>query len=164
MQIKSEAGLAAIFFFTLGLAIALTWWQAPAGDFASDIFNLGLILLFLFLPPALGGLLIMRFITPRHLVERYFKEPHFTRGELVMFRHFPGSIVRTLLFMYACWVSKKRCERRQLTDFAEVAPRWYVITSTVFTFWLLIHGFVAIFLLFGLGVGASFTIRDLESF
>lgn len=106
----------------------------------------------LWMPP---GWLIMRFITPKVILDRYFKEPHFTFGELIWLSRFPGTLIRTNIFTAAA-INPKWGKRRQMTDFLEYAPRWYVITARVFAFLVLGHGFLTVGLMIGLLVYAEF--------
>ena len=100
------------------------------------------ILLF-WLPPAW---LLMRILTPKLLVERYFKSPHFTSAELALFSHFPGTLMRTGIFMNLC-VWPKKGVKRQMADVIDHVPKWYAIASKLFVFLLIIHGFSFFFLL-----------------
>ena len=93
----------------------------------------------------------MRFITPRRLVERYFKAPHFTSAELAIFNVFPGTLMRTAIFMNLCIIPHKG-KNRKMSDIREYAPQWYVIASKIFVPYVLIHGFLAISLLIGIKI------------
>lgn len=93
--------------------------------------------------------LLMRFITPKHLVERYFKEPHFNRGEIILLSVFPGSLVRTGILMAACYSERYR-KGRQMKDYLKYAPRWYVTASKLFAFFALGQGLLMTILIIGL--------------
>lgn len=80
----------------------------------------------------------MRYITPRVIVDRYFCEPHFNRGEIVAFRHFPGSLMRTLIFMASCFNCRYR-KGRQLVNYLSVAPFWYQKVSKYLSVLMLGH-------------------------
>ena len=114
---------------------------------ANDIFNFALILSFLYLwvPPVW---LLMRFVTPKGLVKRYFKYPHFTSAELVLFSGFPGTLMRTGIFMNLC-IMPSRGKKRKMTDIREHVPGWYIIVSKIFMPCALIHGLFAFLLLVG---------------
>lgn len=80
------------------------------------------------LPPTL---LAMRFATPKLLTKRYFRQPHFSRFELIFFNGYPGSLVRTIVFIAACSIPGWKRGRR-LDDIIEHAPRWYIVASRIF--------------------------------
>ncbi len=101
------------------------------------IVALWLGILLVWLPPAW---LLMRFITPKSLVERFFKSPHFTTAELALFDHFPGSLMRTGIFMNLC-VWPEKGEKRGIIDINTYAPDWYITISKIFVFTLFVHGF-----------------------
>ena len=87
--------------------------------------------------------LLMRFLTPKVLVEHYFKQPHFTSAELVLFSHFPGTLMRTGIFMNLClWPSKGK--RRQMSDLTKYAPPWYIFACKCFVYPSLFQGFLII--------------------
>ena len=44
------------------------------------------------------ALLVVTLLTPKKLLEKYFKQPHFNAGELVAFSSFPTFFMRTALF------------------------------------------------------------------
>jgi len=94
------------------------------------------IVFVLWMPPAW---LMMRFLTPKKLLDRYFKEPHFTSAEIALFSHFPGTLMRTGIFMNLC-VWPNRGERRKITDLTSYADGWYITASKLFVFFTLFHG------------------------
>lgn len=105
-----------------------------------------LIISYVWMPPAW---LLMRVITPKNLVEKYFKPPHFNGGELIMMRHFPGSLFRTMILMGAS-VWPKLAKKRELMSLEHDAPEWYKRCSKVFIIATFVHGFSFILLLIGL--------------
>lgn len=48
-----------------------------------------------------GGIIALTTFTPRSVIDRYVRPPHFTEFESVAYRHFPSSWIRTLLFSVA---------------------------------------------------------------
>ncbi len=121
---------------------------------SGDIFLLMFWLAFtyiIWMPPTW---LLMRFITPKTLVDRYFKKPHFTSAELALFSHFPGSLMRAGILMNLCvWPHKGK--KRQILEIRNDVPHWYVIASKCFVFFALGQGLLAIFLLIGLIIYTS---------
>lgn len=47
-------------------------------------------------------IMIMHFLMPKVLIEKYFKPPHFKSTECTMFSGFPFAIMRTIMF-YESW-------------------------------------------------------------
>ena len=92
---------------------------------------------------------LLDIFTPRKMLDHYFKEPHFNRGELIAFNLFPASLMRTAIFGWTLWfpsLSKKR----QLSNLAEGTPRWYAIALKIYIAGSMVHGFFIITLLIGL--------------
>jgi len=88
-------------------------------------------------------------LTPKILIETYFKEPHFSKAELALFSVFPGTLGRTGIFMGSCFQERYR-RNRQLEDFLDLVPTWYVRASKIFAFFTMVY-LVPLILL---GIGA----------
>lgn len=73
----------------------------------------------------------MHLLTPKTLLERYFKEPHFNQGELFAFQVFPTMLLRTGIFIWAC-IMPQRTKGRYMTDIREYAPSWYLRCAKIF--------------------------------
>jgi len=76
------------------------------------------------------AILVMHFLIPKGLIERYFKVPYFRAGECAMFSGFPFSVMRTIMFMRVVGFPKSG-EKRGLTNAYKLAPRWYKNISRV---------------------------------
>ena len=111
-----------------------------------------LIFTYLWMPPVW---LLMRFITPKELVKRYFKSPHFTSAELVLFSGFPGTLMRTGIFMNLC-IMPSRGKKRQMTDLREHVPAWYIYASKIFMVCSITHGVIMLSFIVGFGVYLEF--------
>ncbi|MBJ7555922.1 hypothetical protein [Marinomonas spartinae] len=94
---------------------------------------LGLVMMF----TAMGGFLwlptiwsLLTFLTPKKLLDTYFKEPHFTQGELIFMSRFPLSLLRTGMF---CWVILFPCldRKRNIRNCYEVMPTWYRLSLNI---------------------------------
>ena len=118
--------------------------QITSGDVF--IFSIWLAIIYLLWMPATW--LLMRFLTPKQLVERYFKKPHFTNAELALFSHFPGTLMRTGIFMNLCVLPKKG-KKRKIINIRDNVSNWYVVLSHIFVFFALGQGLLFIVLLFG---------------
>jgi len=101
---------------------------------------------YLWVPPTWW---LMGFITPKRLVERYFKAPHFSRAELSFMSFFPGNMMRTGIFMASTFQERYR-RGRKLSDYLKYTPRWYVNISKWFVILSIAHFFLMISLLVGL--------------
>ncbi len=118
---------------------------------SEKIFNVSIFLAIAYLMWMPITWLLIRFITPKNLIQRYFKEPHFTRAELTLFDHFPGSLIRTGILMTLCvWPQKGK--KRQATDIRDHAAGWFIMISKVFTFFSIGHALLFVFLLFSSGI------------
>lgn len=83
-------------------------------------------------PPWLAVLMVLTWVCPKRLNERYFKSPHFSVGEQAAYLNFPLTHLKTLIFIYAL-ASPKRYYKRKMTEVREYVPRWYFRASM---FWL----------------------------
>ncbi|SBS32061.1 hypothetical protein MSP8886_02327 [Marinomonas spartinae] len=67
---------------------------------------------------------LLTFLTPKKLLDTYFKEPHFTQGELIFMNRFPLSLLRTGMFGWVLlfpFLDKKR----KIRDCHKIMPTWY---------------------------------------
>lgn len=73
-------------------------------------------------------ILIMHFLMPSAVLEKYFKPPYFKETECSLFSGFPYAPIRTVMFM-AVFAFPRRGEKRKLTEAHLLAPRWYKAAS-----------------------------------
>jgi hypothetical protein len=92
---------------------------------------------------------------PRSVLDRYFREPHFNKGELIVFGSWPGTALRTTVFMAACYQSRYRVGRK-LDSYLEWVPDWYVRASKALSVALLIHFGLVMLLWLGVGLYMAF--------
>lgn len=114
-------------------------------------FNILLCIGYIILMPL--SLLIFNALTPKYLLEHYFKEPHFLFWETAAYTGFPGIFVRTIMFITVCTFPKMG-KKRKMTDIRDYAPSWYIATSKFMFLLIFGVGFLIIFLLLGLGIEA----------
>lgn len=88
-------------------------------------------------------MLAVTLITPKKLLVKYFKEPHFNAGELVAFSSFPTFLMRTALFC-RLYLTPKAVKGRKLNGFVEDSPTWYRISVISACLGLIIHGLLVI--------------------
>ena len=86
--------------------------------------------------------LLLSIFTPKSLLERYFKEPHFTLTETYMMREFPGFLIRTGIFGWLL-VLPSVDRKRNIKNVRDFIPLWYAIGLRI-----LIYG--AVFTLVGM--------------
>ena len=89
---------------------------------------------------------IMFCVTPKKLVYRFFRYPHFNFGEIAFMSQFPGSVGRTIIIAaaVACpfpYLTK----RRGLERIRIYSPNWYILIASIFI------GFICLQALFLLG-------------
>lgn len=89
---------------------------------------------------------LIQLITPKKIVDRYFKQPHFNLGETIVLATFPGSLFRTAILLSSC-VSERHRRGRQLENYLTVVPRWYVRIAWIYVPLLVFHFFSVIILL-----------------
>ena len=88
-------------------------------------------------------LLLITLLTPRHLLKKYFKQPHFNAGELIVFGSFPGFFMRTALFC-RLYLTPKAVEGRNLDGFVEDSPKWYKVSVIVISIGMITHAVIAL--------------------
>lgn len=111
-------------------------------------------IMFLALVLWLPILLLITLATPRDLLEKYFRTPHFNAGELIVFGSFPGFFMRTAIFG-RLFLTPKAVKGRSMEGFVEDAPKWYRVAVMIFTIGFLGHalyvfGSIGIILIFDL--------------
>lgn len=124
----------------------------------TDAAQMGLLVLFLVMAFFWTPLawLAMYYATPKTLIDRYLREPHFTAAEII-----GRSIISpmlpfpTTMFMVACtlprrWLASRWLQRRQMTDLRDHAPRWFVWCSRIVWTGAVVHGVSWISLFIGL--------------
>ena len=86
-------------------------------------------------------ILFVTLATPKYLLERYFKEPHFNRGELIAFDSFPIFFMRTALFC-RLYLTPKAVKGRKLYGFVEDSPKWYKISVLTVYLGFVLHSLI----------------------
>lgn len=87
--------------------------------------------------------LSLSILTPKPLLDRYFKEPHFTLTETYMLKEFPGFLMRTAIWGWALvWPSRDRA--RKIKNVRDYMPLWYAIGLRIYIWGTLATGFIMI--------------------
>lgn len=89
--------------------------------------------------------LLLSIFTPKKLLDRYFKEPHFTLAETVLMAQFPGFLIRTGIFAWLSLIPALD-RKRGIKNIETYIPRWYSISLKVF----MIGVVLTMFLIFSL--------------
>ncbi|OMH32079.1 hypothetical protein [Motiliproteus sp. MSK22-1] len=75
--------------------------------------------------------LLLSIFTPKSLLEKYFKEPHFTLTETYIMRGWPGFLLRTGIFSWSLLLPSFG-KKRQIKETWKYMPRWYAIALKIF--------------------------------
>jgi hypothetical protein len=81
--------------------------------------------------------LLLSIFTPKKLLNKYFKEPHFSQGETIMMKEFPGSLIRTGIFAWLVLVPSLD-KKRGIKNIKDYMPQWYAISLKTFMIGVLI--------------------------
>lgn len=84
-------------------------------------------------------ILLMHFLMPPIILDKYFRPPYFGEFERSMFTGIPYAPMRTIMFMGVI-AYPKMGKKRKLTEVYRDTPRWYRIASKAFIYQLIIIG------------------------
>ena len=90
--------------------------------------------------------LTLSIFTPKQLLERYFKEPHFTLTETYMLREFPGFLVRTAIWGWAV-VLPSFDRKRKIKNAQDYMPLWYALVLKVYILGTMLTGVIILSLM-----------------
>ena len=82
-------------------------------------------------------ILVMHFLMPKQVLEKYFKPPYFQPGECDVLTGFPYSPIRTVIFMTA-FAFPGMGKNRKLTEAYEMVPGWYRKASEILVIALIV--------------------------
>ena len=68
--------------------------------------------------------LILTFLTPKKVLENYFKEPYFQSNEIDLMSSFPISLLRTGIFGWVTLIPSLDT-KRGIRDCHKLMPKWY---------------------------------------
>ncbi len=90
--------------------------------------------------------LLLSIFTPKTLLEKYFKEPHFSLTETIMMAQFPGFLIRTGIF---AWLSLRPSldKKRGIKNIDNYIPLWYAVSLKIFMLGVLLTLFLFVFLM-----------------
>lgn len=82
-----------------------------------------------------ASLLCLTCITPKAVIDRYVRPPHFSEFESVAYRYFPSSLIRTNLFSLAIAVPFAR-RIRKFGDIHKQVPLWFNLACRFYTYFV----------------------------
>jgi hypothetical protein len=92
---------------------------------------------------------LLRILTPKSFLERYFCAPYFGEFEIKFYTGIPYYIMRTWMFNWAV-VFPSRVKKRGIENIREGCPNWFVWVNRIFMGWMFVHGGGMMLLLIGL--------------
>ncbi len=78
--------------------------------------------------------IVLSILTPKKLLNHYFKESHFTPTETIMMAQFPGFLLRTAIFGWLLVFPKLGRRKRRISNVKDYMPRWYRLALNILTF------------------------------
>ena len=114
-------------------------------------FDLFTVLVAAFFVIAIPYALIIHFLMPRAILDKYFKPPYFREGEIALFTGIPYAPMRTVMLV-SVMVFPGLGKKRKLTELHLETPRWYLIAAK-WSFYLFFgtgFGFVIVLALLGI--------------
>jgi len=103
------------------------------------LFYLGIFMLLSILLTLLV-MLIMHFLMPRQVLDKYFKPPYFREMERQLFTGLPYAPMRTIMFMRAIAYPSSG-KKRGITEAHLLVPKWYCLVSKAII-WITVMNFV----------------------
>ena len=98
--------------------------------------------------------LLLSVFTPKSLLDRYFKQPHFTLTETYMMREFPGFLIRTSIWGWLLLIPSVD-RKRGIKNIRSYMPLWYAIGLRVLTLGVTMTGVIFLGLM-----GVLFLLED----
>lgn len=95
--------------------------------------------------------LILHFLVPETLLEKYFRPPHFGEFERHLFTGIPYAPMRTIMFMWVI-VYPRVGRKRKLTEMYKDAPRWFRSASKIGIYGVYVAGVGSMVVLAILGI------------
>jgi len=106
-------------------------------SFLTDIFAYFFVAVGLGMVLNIPILIILHFLMPKAVLERYWKMPYFRPFELGLFTDTFYAPMRTVMLMGAI-AFPRLGTKRNITEVHTLAPQWYRIAAKGFTVWVLV--------------------------
>ena len=76
---------------------------------------------------------LLTWITPKSVIDRYVRPPYFSEFEAVAYRYFPTSLIRTNLFSLAIAIPLAR-RIRKFGDIHKQVPLWFNVVCRIYIY------------------------------
>jgi hypothetical protein len=113
--------------------------------FSFMLYNMAFIIFLLF------AILVIHFLLPHEILERYFKPPYFREFECQFFSGIPYAPIRTVMFMRVIGFPSSGVVR-SLTEVYLLAPPWLRVSSKFVILGLYLSGVLTVVFLVGTGL------------
>jgi len=80
-------------------------------------------------------LVLMHFLMPRIVLDRYWKQPYFRTAELVLFTDTVYALLRTVMLMWVI-AFPRFGRKRGITEAGRLVPWWYRAAAGLFSVWI----------------------------
>jgi hypothetical protein len=77
--------------------------------------------------------ILLTWITPKSVIDRYVCPPYFSEFESIAYRYFPSSLIRTNLFSVAIAIPVAR-RIRKFGDIHKQVPMWFNVVSRIYVY------------------------------
>jgi hypothetical protein len=92
--------------------------------------------------------LLMHFLMPKAVLNRYWREPHMRCAELALFTDTIYAPMRTVMLMWVI-AFPRFGKKRGITEADRLVPRWYRTIAKVLSVWLVAAGGISVVLTVG---------------
>ena len=94
------------------------------------------------------SILVMHFLMPKVVLEKFFKPPYFNESECTLFTGIPFAPLRTIMFMRVIAYPGSG-KKRGIKDAHLLVPNWYRITSKIIVISIIALAVIIAFQLIG---------------
>ena len=91
-----------------------------------------------------AAILVMHFLMPKELLDKYFKPPYFSESECVLISGIPLAPLRSIMFMRAIAYPRSG-KKRGIKDAFLLVSSWYRLISKLIVIGIIAVAFVIIF-------------------
>ena len=83
---------------------------------------------------------LLRYMTPRLFLKKYFCKPYFTNFETQLFSGIPYYIARTMILCSGINFPSRIKKGRGIKNRREGLPNWFIWANRIFMGWFFVHG------------------------
>ena len=92
---------------------------------------------------------LLRYLTPKWFLERYFCKPYFTNFETQLFSGIPYYIARTMILCSGINFPSRIQKGRGIKNIRKGLPNWFIWANRIYMLWLFGHGGGTMLILIG---------------